>query len=205
MHHSMHNSMHAASFLSSSLPPGSLRGSMHGPPLMAGTALNGSASLSAVDISKAPADVDPTELKALRNRVNRADGGIGRKLTLDVLKLQFGKGLKEAAECLACARQLSSVRAGGSVSSGGRARRKLPRRCSLKPRRRSARWPPQFPPALCRSSAAAALGGGTLSLPGSMPGGSWGAEGDREDRAGAAMEVNGGDVDGGVDLGRTCS
>lgn len=41
-----------------------------------------------------------TELKALRNRVNRADGGIGRKLTLDVLKTQFGKGLKEAAESL---------------------------------------------------------------------------------------------------------
>ena len=40
------------------------------------------------------------DLKALRNRANRADGGIGRKLTLDVLQTQFGKGLKEAADSL---------------------------------------------------------------------------------------------------------
>lgn len=45
-------------------------------------------------------DMPINDLKALRNRVNRADGGIGRKLTLDVLKTQFGKGLKEAAESL---------------------------------------------------------------------------------------------------------
>lgn len=40
------------------------------------------------------------ELKALRNKVNRADGGIGRKLTLEVLQQYFGRGLKEAAESL---------------------------------------------------------------------------------------------------------
>lgn len=45
-------------------------------------------------------DMPMHDLKALRNRVNRADGGIGRKLTLDVLQTQFGKGLKEAAESL---------------------------------------------------------------------------------------------------------
>ena len=100
LHPSVHNAVNVASIHSTSLPPGSLRGSMHGGPLAAGAPLTGSASLSAVDITNAPPDIDPTELKALRNRVNRADGGIGRKLTLDVLKLQFGKGLKEAAECL---------------------------------------------------------------------------------------------------------
>ena len=40
------------------------------------------------------------DVKALRSKVNRIDGGIGRKVTLDVLKLQFGKGLKEAADNL---------------------------------------------------------------------------------------------------------
>eukprot|EP00892_Ulva_mutabilis_P001431 jgi/Ulvmu1/11289/UM074_0004.1 len=131
---------------------------------MAGTALNGSASLSAVDISKAPADVDPTELKALRNRVNRADGGIGRKLTLDVLKLQ----------------------------------------CSLKPRRRSARCR-RSSPRLCVAVRRRRPWRRDPQPPGKHAGRSWGAEGDREDRAGAAMEVNGGDVDGGWTLGRTCS
>lgn len=98
LHPSTHNSMHAS--IHSPLQPGSLRGSMHTGPLIGGPPLTGSGSLSAVDVSNAPIDLDPTELKALRNRVNRSDGGIGRKLTLDVLKLQFGKGLKEAAESL---------------------------------------------------------------------------------------------------------
>lgn len=40
------------------------------------------------------------DVKALRSKVNRIDGGIGRKVTLDVLKRQFGKGLKEAADNL---------------------------------------------------------------------------------------------------------
>lgn len=40
------------------------------------------------------------EIRALRNKVNRADGGIGRKLTMDVLQQYFGRGLKEAAESL---------------------------------------------------------------------------------------------------------
>lgn len=45
-------------------------------------------------------DMLPGDLKAMRNRMNRADGGIGRKLTLEVLQTQFGKGLKDAAESL---------------------------------------------------------------------------------------------------------
>lgn len=98
MHPSMHNSMHAS--IHSALQPGSLRGSMHAGPPIGAAPLMGSGSLSAVDMTNAPNSLDPTELKALRNRVNRSDGGIGRKLTLDVLKLQFGKGLKEAAEVL---------------------------------------------------------------------------------------------------------
>ena len=99
VHPSLHNSMHASTH--SPLPPGSLRGSMHASgPLGAAPPLAGSGSLSAVDLSNAPVDIDPTELKALRNRVNRSDGGIGRKLTLDVLQQHFGKGLKEAAEAL---------------------------------------------------------------------------------------------------------
>jgi hypothetical protein len=39
-------------------------------------------------------------LRELRSRLNREDGGIGCKLTLDVLQTQFGRGLKEAAENL---------------------------------------------------------------------------------------------------------
>jgi RWP-RK domain len=40
------------------------------------------------------------DVNSLRSKVNRIDGGIGRKVTLYVLKQQFGKGLKEAADNL---------------------------------------------------------------------------------------------------------
>ena len=45
-------------------------------------------------------DNDTNDPKAVRSRLNRVDGGVGRRLTLDRLKTQFGKGLKEAAEAL---------------------------------------------------------------------------------------------------------
>jgi hypothetical protein len=43
---------------------------------------------------------DSDDDKAIRGRLNRADGGVGRRLTLEALELQFGKGLKDAAEAL---------------------------------------------------------------------------------------------------------
>jgi hypothetical protein len=38
------------------------------------------------------------DAKADRSRANRVDGGIGRRLTLETLSTQFGKGLRDAAE-----------------------------------------------------------------------------------------------------------
>ena len=96
------------------------------------------------------------EDKAIRGRLNRIDGGVGRRLTLDSLQTQFGKGLKDAAEALGmCPTTL----------------KRACRRLGVK------RWPRTADAAaevLAEArAAAAAAGAGGAAAGGSAPGAAW--------------------------------